>query len=286
MHQAGDGDPWERVDRAALLAALERTRLRRTPGTGRIAYSNVGAGVLGHALVAASGSRDFAELVRARICEPLGLADTVLLPDAGQPSGRRTATADAAGPRATGRSPGSRRRSAAVDGRGPAGLPAAQLRPEDTPLAAAIALTHADRRPGRRLGIGLGWLRVPGPPATSCSGTTGAPAASAPSPASRPPPASAPSSSPTTAAAWTGPASTCSPRSSGSRRPARPDRAGLSAGLSAGPCGDPASSHDDRPPRLRHHPDATTRRGPPPTGPALADRPGLTAPPGPGEPAV
>ena len=37
----------------------------------------------------------------------------------------------------------------------------AQLRPDDTPLGPAIALTHQERRPGGRLGIGLGWLRVP-----------------------------------------------------------------------------------------------------------------------------
>ncbi|RYV52805.1 serine hydrolase domain-containing protein [Pengzhenrongella frigida] len=159
--KARDGDPWEAIDRAALLTALARTRLRRTPGTGRIAYSNFGAGVLGHALVAAADSRDFGELVRSRVCEPLGMADTVLLPDREQTEHEAV---------------GHRRRRRTTGHWEVAGLPGAgalrstatdlltflqaQLRPEDTPLGPAIALTHQERRPGKRLGIGLGWLRV------------------------------------------------------------------------------------------------------------------------------
>jgi serine-type D-Ala-D-Ala carboxypeptidase/endopeptidase len=160
--KAREGDPWEAVDRAALMSALARARLRRTPGTGRIAYSNFGVGVLGLALVAAAAHRDFGELVRARICEPLGMADTVLLPD--QEQSEREAV-------------GHRRRHRTTGHWEVAGLPGAgalrstatdmltflhaQLRPNDTPLGPAIALTHPERRPGKRLGIGLGWLRVP-----------------------------------------------------------------------------------------------------------------------------
>src|SRR3954462_7951916 len=79
--KARDSDPWEAIDRAALLTALSKTKLRRTPGTGRLAYSNLGVGVLGHALVAAAGQRDYGELVRSRICDPLAMADTVLRPN-------------------------------------------------------------------------------------------------------------------------------------------------------------------------------------------------------------
>jgi serine-type D-Ala-D-Ala carboxypeptidase/endopeptidase len=160
--KAGDGDPWEVIDRAALMTVLARSRLRRVPGTGRIAYSNVGAGLLGHALVAAAADGEFGDLVRSRICEPLGMADTVLLPD-GDQSAREAV--------------GHRRRRRATGHWALAGLPGAgalrstatdvltflhaQLRPDDTPLGPAIALTHLERRPGGRLGIGLGWLRVP-----------------------------------------------------------------------------------------------------------------------------
>ena len=160
--RARDGDPWEAIDRAALLTALGDSKLRRTPGGNRIAYSNLGAGVLGHALVAAAAARDFGELVRSRICDPLGMADTVLLPDRDQT--QREAV-------------GHRRRRRTTGHWQVAGLPGAgalrstatdmltflhaQLCPEDIPLGPAIALTHPERRPGGRLGIGLGWLRVP-----------------------------------------------------------------------------------------------------------------------------
>ncbi|NEK56749.1 beta-lactamase family protein [Geodermatophilus sabuli] len=160
--KARNGDPWEAFDRAALLTALAGTTLRRTPGTGRIAYSNLGAGVLGHALVAAAATRDFGELVRSRICDPLGMADTVLLPD------REQSEREAVGHRSRRRTTG-HWRVAGLPGAGALRSTAtdvltflqAQLRPEDTPLGPAIALTHPERRPGSRLGIGLGWLRVP-----------------------------------------------------------------------------------------------------------------------------
>ncbi len=159
---ARDGDPWEAIDRATLLTALGRVKLRRRPGTGQIAYSNFGAGVLGHALVAAANCGDFGDLVRTRICEPLAMADTVLLPHEDQLL--RAAV-------------GHRRRRRTTGHWEVAGLPGAgalrstasdmltflhaQLRPDQTPLGPAIVLTHPERRPGKRLGIGLGWLRVP-----------------------------------------------------------------------------------------------------------------------------
>jgi serine-type D-Ala-D-Ala carboxypeptidase/endopeptidase len=164
QRRARGGDPWEAIDRAAVLAALARTRLRRTPGTGRIAYSNLGAGVLGHAVVAAAGSHDFGELVRSRVCAPLGMADTLLLPDperiereaVGHGRRRRTTSHwELAGLPGAGAL-----RSTATD---MLSFLQAQLRPDDTPIGPAISLTHGERRPGRHLGIGLGWLRVPAP---------------------------------------------------------------------------------------------------------------------------
>ena len=160
--KARNGDPWEAIDRDALLSTLARTKLRRTPGAGRIAYSNFGAGVLGHALVAAAGDRDFGELVRSRVCEPLGMADTVLLPD------REQTNREAVGHRRH-RRPTGHWEIAGLPGAGALRSTAtdlltflqAQLRPYDTPLGPAITLTHQERRPGQRLGIGLGWLQVP-----------------------------------------------------------------------------------------------------------------------------
>ena len=48
---------------------------RRAPG--RVAYSNLGAGLLGHALEHRTG-RTYADLVETELCAPLGLADTTV----------------------------------------------------------------------------------------------------------------------------------------------------------------------------------------------------------------
>lgn len=160
--RARDGDPWAAVDRAVLLQAVAGARLRRTPGTGRLAYSNVGAGLLGHALVAAAGSSGYGALVRERVTGPLGMADTVLLPGPG------LAAREADGHRSR-RRPTGHWEVAGLPGAGALRSTAAdllvflhaQLDPGGTPLGPAIALAQQARRPGRRLGIGLGWLRVP-----------------------------------------------------------------------------------------------------------------------------
>ena len=222
--RARDGDPWEAVDRAGLLAALAGTTLRRTPGTGRIAYSNLGAGVLGHALVAAAGSRDFGELVRARVCGPLGMADTVLVPDRRQARarGRRPPSAPPAHRPLAGRRP-ARRRRAALHRHRRADLPAGPAAAR-TPVRSGRPSPSPTRSAARAGGSGSGWAgcgcRCSA--TTSCSGTTAAPAASAPSPGSCRPQAWARSRSPTTGTASTGSASTCSPRSPGSWRRSRP----------------------------------------------------------------
>lgn len=155
--RARDEDPYAHLDRTAVLARLERTRLRRTPGTGRFAYSNFGAGLLGHALVAAAGAPDYGRLVQERICTPLGLVDTVQVVDPAR------AAREANGHRGRGR-PTGHWAVAGLPGAGALRSTAtdvltflrAQLRPDATPLAPAITLTHAERHPG----IGLGWLRL------------------------------------------------------------------------------------------------------------------------------
>jgi Beta-lactamase len=101
-----------------LMEFVARTELRRTPGTGRIAYSNVGGGLLGLALVYRAGASSYGVLVRQRICEPLAMAQTTVLEEAD------------------------------VD----------QL----AALGDAIRLGQTERYGGRRFGIGLGWIRMPG----------------------------------------------------------------------------------------------------------------------------
>jgi D-alanyl-D-alanine-carboxypeptidase/D-alanyl-D-alanine-endopeptidase len=62
-------DPYAGLTEDGLLRALGAAQLKRTPGTGRIHYSNLGVGVLGVALAHAVG-RSYADLVVERICEP------------------------------------------------------------------------------------------------------------------------------------------------------------------------------------------------------------------------
>ena len=67
-------DPYARLDPARLEAAIPRTRPRNEPGE-RSRYSNYAVGLLGYLLARRAGM-SYERLVRARICEPLGLADT------------------------------------------------------------------------------------------------------------------------------------------------------------------------------------------------------------------
>ena len=69
-------DPYARITSDGLLHALGTAKLKRTPCSGPVHYSNLGVGILGAALANACGM-SFADLVAARICGPLGLMDIV-----------------------------------------------------------------------------------------------------------------------------------------------------------------------------------------------------------------
>jgi CubicO group peptidase (beta-lactamase class C family) len=68
-----DRDPYADIDPVSLEASLAGTRIRRR---GRVRYSNLGFGLLGHALSRAAGT-PYDDLVRQQVCGPLGLDDTV-----------------------------------------------------------------------------------------------------------------------------------------------------------------------------------------------------------------
>lgn len=158
-------NPYAGLSVESLYAGLARTRLRRRPGE-RVRYSNLGAGLLGEALARAAG-QPYQELVRERICLPLGMPDTVITPTGEQAA--RLAT-------------GYTRRGRPVP---PFQLPAlvgagalcstaadmlcllrANLDPAHSPLASQIERTQVPRlRAAKRVEVGLGWLlaRPPGP---------------------------------------------------------------------------------------------------------------------------
>lgn len=152
-------DPYADEDADRLLAALARTRIRSP----RVRYSNAGHGLLGLALVTASG-QSYAELVRTRVAEPLGLS-TLTSEDVpalvgGHDRKRRPVphwhfTDAMAG---CGALRGSVRDLArwarAAGGEAP------------EPLAAALRTATAGRASNRLVDVGLGWSRsVPGGPA-------------------------------------------------------------------------------------------------------------------------
>lgn len=68
-------NPYGAFDRRALAAMLKTLTPGRPPG-GKYEYSNLGAGLLGHALVHAAGAASYDALVKERVCRPLGLTDT------------------------------------------------------------------------------------------------------------------------------------------------------------------------------------------------------------------
>jgi serine-type D-Ala-D-Ala carboxypeptidase/endopeptidase len=151
-------DPYAPISTPVLLEQLGRTMLRRIPGQPRIRYSNFGAGVLGLALANVYGKATYYEMVEEVVLRPFGLTATTS-------EGETLAEGHAF-----------RRRPAPnwhLDGLAGAGALRstardllsylhAQLKPERTPLAEAIRLTHVLLRPAARMTIGLGWMRSPG----------------------------------------------------------------------------------------------------------------------------
>jgi serine-type D-Ala-D-Ala carboxypeptidase/endopeptidase len=158
----GRGNPYADITDEWLLEFLAQTELRRTPGTGRISYSNVGVGLLGLALVRSADAASYAQLVRSRICEPLGLSQTTALEGAdvdqlalgyttrGRPVGHWSLTGLAGAGALL---------SSATD---MLVFLNAQLRPESSELGEAIKLSQTERYGGKRFAVGLGWIRTPG----------------------------------------------------------------------------------------------------------------------------
>lgn len=68
-------NPYATFDDVQLYRWLSTHQLERAPGE-KVEYSNLGTGLLGHALARAAGVRDFPQLVRNRILRPLGMRHT------------------------------------------------------------------------------------------------------------------------------------------------------------------------------------------------------------------
>jgi CubicO group peptidase (beta-lactamase class C family) len=148
-------DPYADVDHDALVASLTkvRPRPRRRPR-----YSNLGAGLLGHALALHAGT-GYDALVRERVAGPLGMAATGCDPADGAPGHHRRGTPypavwhfDAlAGCGALWSSLADLQRFLAV-----------QLAPPAGRLGDAVRLSQQSQVPGGRMDVCLGWMRLHG----------------------------------------------------------------------------------------------------------------------------
>jgi D-alanyl-D-alanine-carboxypeptidase/D-alanyl-D-alanine-endopeptidase len=70
-------DPYAKYTAEKLYQFLATHELTRTPGDS-FEYSNLGVGLLGHALVLRAGASGYESLIRARILGPLRMDDTVI----------------------------------------------------------------------------------------------------------------------------------------------------------------------------------------------------------------
>jgi serine-type D-Ala-D-Ala carboxypeptidase/endopeptidase len=86
-------NPYAGFTDAELERAVTRASPRRAPGE-KLRYSNLGYGLLGHALALRTG-QSYEQLVRSRICDPLGLADTrISIPTEATPRSRTATTGE------------------------------------------------------------------------------------------------------------------------------------------------------------------------------------------------
>lgn len=153
-------NPYARYGEAELWASLRTVKLDFEPGT-RAGYSNFAAGLLG-TLLARQAGVSFEELLKTRVLRPLGLNDTSIALDAGQQArlappftgdGRPWGAWDFAALAGAGAL-----RSTTAD---MVRFAQAMLRPEETPLRAAIELAWARQDLAATIsggGQGLGWM--------------------------------------------------------------------------------------------------------------------------------
>jgi serine-type D-Ala-D-Ala carboxypeptidase/endopeptidase len=153
-------NPYARFTDAHLDRAIVAARLKDVPGK-KVRYSNFGFGLLGHVL-ALRAEQSYEQLVRERVCEPLGLADTrISIPTADLPRfadghdrrGRQVTHWDLPALAGAGAL-----RSTVADMLRFLEL---QLRAPTTRLGRAAHATHEPRARRGRLTQGLGWAGLP-----------------------------------------------------------------------------------------------------------------------------
>jgi len=148
-----------------LYAFLNAYHLKRAPGA-KFVYSNLGAGLLGFAL-SLRAQEEYERLVVDRVCDPLGMSDTRIVLSAEQRARVSPGYMQIVPkPYLPGRFPSSYKPAPVLGGAGSFRSTAddmltylaANLGLIETPLAKAIAMTHAPQRENSpRQSIGLFW---------------------------------------------------------------------------------------------------------------------------------
>ncbi len=156
--------PYEHYTVERLYGFLSYHRLRREPGA-QYEYSNLGAGLLGHALGLRS-KHTYAALLRSRITKPLGMQSThTLIPAAAVRKAAPPYTADGL--------PTKRWRFSTLQGAGAIRssvndmmkFARANLSPDESPLGKALKVAqqiHWRKEGADFAGVGLGWHAGPG----------------------------------------------------------------------------------------------------------------------------
>jgi CubicO group peptidase (beta-lactamase class C family) len=150
------GDPYRHYQSKLLYEFLSGAKLRFPPGSG-VAYSNLGAGLLGHVLALRAG-KPFEDLLIERVLRPLGLNDTGISLSADQVArlapghtvkGQPTSNWDLSVLAGAG---GLRSTTAEL-----LTFLRANLAPPETPIGAALRSCHAPRRVAwwQQIGIGV-----------------------------------------------------------------------------------------------------------------------------------
>lgn len=157
FNPANRADPYADYTPTKLYAFLDEAQLSDPPGAA-YAYSNVGAGLLGH-LLARHADTTYTALLERRVLQPLGLDDTGI-PAPSDTTGSRLATGH------TAMGPASYWSWDVLAGAGalrstPADLLRflqMNLRPAEHPLAPTLSTTHTIRhRESEQLALALGW---------------------------------------------------------------------------------------------------------------------------------
>jgi serine-type D-Ala-D-Ala carboxypeptidase/endopeptidase len=157
-------NPYAHYQAEDLTKFLAEYKLRRAPGT-KYEYSNLGMGLLGFALSKQAG-KSYEELVKERICGPLGMSDTTITLSKDQEPRLASGISTLGLPAMSWDFP-------ALPGCGAIRSTLhdmliylqTNITPESTPFAKAIALTHeprltireVDAKSPNKLEIGLAW---------------------------------------------------------------------------------------------------------------------------------